>query len=287
MRAFLLGLLATAPGCLFTSNNVNVGQVPRATMPFATGAPDTGVAELTAGASALPSVTKPKSTSLGSGAELPDAQIRAEGRFRLTNNFYLGAMYERGVGHRQVDPALPTLSSGNVSGFGVLLGGSIPLGADPNLRLGWTATATHWTVPYDQYSTVTLDVLGHVVGVAQVVSSDTGSTSTLGLGLWPSYKFGQLRVFGGGYLTQRPTVHLFTKDSTYIDPLLVASASQDVVDNDEVDLVVGAGAEYLVTPELSLTAIANQEVLGSVMRLGPSLQLGISVRIGDRGPTTR
>jgi hypothetical protein len=198
----IVALLAVTPACLIESRNVNIGQVPRANIPFATAAPTSGVAELTAGASSLPSVANAKSTNRGSGAEVPKVQGRAEARIRVTDALFIGGVYEHGFGHQQVDESLPALRSGNVSGFGLMFGGTITPNESSPWRIGWTANAMRWTVPYDQYSTVTVSALGFVTGVSQFQSSSSDTTETLGFGLWPSYAFGQLRLFGGGYATQ-------------------------------------------------------------------------------------
>jgi hypothetical protein len=274
--------LLVLPACVVTSSNVNVGQVPRAAMPFSTAAPTSGLVEVTAGASALPTVTKAKTTYYGSGAEIPQSQMRAEARIRVLENGFIGLIYEHGFGHKAVDPALPPVDHGNTSGFGLMIGGSIKLNPTEHFSIGWTATAMRWEVPYDQYSRVTLETNGHVTYIGQGTRSDSDTTRTLGLGLWPSYRAGQVRIFGGGYFTQRPTVHLFTSDSAYITESSIGASSEDVVDNDQVDLVLGAGVEYAVNRALSFTAIVNDEVIGNVMRTGPSIQLALSVRLGER-----
>lgn len=222
----------------------------------------------------------PSSTDDNSGAEVPAAQVRGEARIRVTDHAFIGAMYEQGLGHERVDDRLPEVKDGHVRGFGAMFGGSFA-NAGSNVSIGWTITAMRWTVPYDQYSTVTTDVAGHPLGVSNQESSDTGSTTTFGLGLWPSWRSGQLRVFGGGYVTQRPTVHLFTTDTTYIDPVTIHTESEDVVDASELDAVLGAGVEYAYE-QLSLTAMISQEVVRSVMSTGPTVQLAISVRLGER-----
>lgn len=286
MRTQLLALLALAPACVIESRNVNIGQVPRASVPFVNTAPSHGVVALNAGASSLPTVTNPRSTNTASGAEVPDTQARGELILRPRKNFYFGAVYERGFGHQVVDDSLPASRSGNVSGFGMILGGT--LSADPSspFSLGVNVTAMRWSVPYDQYTTATIDFAGLVSGVSQFESSDVDSTGTLGLGLWPSYTFGELRVFGGGYITQKPTVHLFTRDTTVVG-VVITSDEQDVIGNEAVDLVLAGGVEYSVTPELAITAIINQEVLGSTMRTGPSIQLAASIRLGHHSADHR
>lgn len=280
VRLHLFALLALAPACIIESRNVNIGQTPRASVPFATAAPTSGVVGITAGASALPTVTGEKSTDRASGAEVPDTQARAELVFRPTKRFFIGGVYERGFGHQVVDESLPAQRNGNVSGFGMILGGTLAADPSSNFSLGVNATFMRWSVPYDQYTTATVDFAGIVTAVSQYQSTDMDSTATFGLGMWPAYTFGQLRVFGGGYATQRPTVHLFTKDTTVIGPV-ITSDEEDVIGNDAIDLVLAAGIEYAVSKEFSLTAMINQEVLGSVMRTGPSVQLAASVRLGE------
>jgi hypothetical protein len=277
MKLVLL-LAFTLGACTFTSHNVNVGQVPHAAMPFATAAPASGVADLTAGGS-VPTIG-PSSTDDNSGAEVPAAQVRGEARIRITDDLFIGTMYEQGVGHASVNDRLPAVKSGHVYGFGAMFGGSFAT-AGSNVSIGWTVTAMRWTIPYDKYSMVNVDLAGHPIGVANEQSSDTGATTTFGLGIWPSWRSGQLRVFGGGYLTQRPTVHLFTTDTTYIDPLVIHTDSEDVVGHEAVDAVLGAGVEYAYE-RLSLTAMISQEVVRSVMRTGPSVQFAVSVRLGER-----
>lgn len=287
MRQLLLVVVAAgAPACIIESQNVNVGQVPRASVPFASTAPTSGVAQFTAGASSMPTVTNPKVTDHTSGAEVPQTQARGELIFRPTRRFYIGGVYERGFGHKQVDDSLPESRNGNVSGFGLILGGTLSADPDSKFSMGFNVALMQWTVPYDQYTTATVDFAGIVTGVSQYMSSDSDSTGTMGIGLWPSYDFGQLRLFGGGFLTQRPTVHLFTKDTTVIGPV-ITSDEEDVVGNDAVDLVLAAGVELAVTKELSFTAILNQEVLGSIMRTGPSLQLAASIRLGTHSSDRR
>lgn len=276
----LVALVALAPACIIESRNVNVGQVNRASVPFTSAAPTSGIVGLTAGASSMPTVTNVKSTNRSSGAEVPDTQGRVELMFRATKNFFLGAVYEQGFGHQVVDESLPASRNGNVSGMGVMFGGTLAADPSSNFSLGVNATMMRWTVPYDQYTTATVDFAGIVTGVSQYMSSDSDSVGTLGLGLWPSYKAGQLRIFGGGYVTQRPTVHLFTKDTTVIGPV-ITSEEEDVIGNEAVDLVLAAGVDIAFSKEFSLTAIINQEVLGSIMRTGPSLQLAATIRLGE------
>jgi hypothetical protein len=275
----LVAVLAVAPACIIESRNVNVGQVPRASVPFANTAPTHGVVALNAGASSMPTVTDATSTNRASGAEVPDTQARGELIFRPTRRFYVGGVFERGFGHQVVDESLPASRSGNVTGFGMIFGGTLIADPSSNFSLGLNVTLMNWSVPYDQYTTATVDFAGIVTGVSQYMSSDTDSTGTIGLGLWPSYTFGELRLFGGGYVTQKPTVNLFTKDTTVVGPV-ITSDEEDVIGNDAVDLVLAAGAEYSITPEFAITAIINQEVLGSTMRTGPSIQLAASIRLG-------
>lgn len=275
----IVALLAITPACLIESRNVNVGQVNRASVPFASTAPTNGIVSLTAGASALPTVTEVTSTDRASGAEVPDTQGRVELLFRARKNFYIGGVFEQGFGHQVVDESLPASRNGNVSGFGMILGGTLAADASSPFSLGVNVTLMNWTVPYDQYTTATVDFAGIVTGVSQYMSSDSDTTGTIGLGLWPSYNFGNLRVYGGGYVTQRPTVHLFTRDTTVVGPI-ITSEEEDVIGNEAIDLVVAAGVEINVSKEVSFTGIITQEVLGSIMRTGPSLQLGVSVRLG-------
>lgn len=282
----LLALLALAPACIIESRNVNIGQVPRASVPFANAAPSTGVAALTAGASSLPTVTNPKNKDNTSGAEVPDTQARGEVIFRPTKRFFIGGVYERGFGHQVVDESLPSSRNGNVSGFGLILGGTLVADPSSSFSLGVNATMMRWTVPYDQYTTATFNFAGEVIGVDQYMTSDADATATFGLGLWPAYTMGQLRVFGGGYITQRPTVHLFTKDTTVIGPVS-SHDEEEVIGNEAIDLVLAAGIEYAVSKEFTLTAIINQEALGQVMRTGPSLQLAASVRLGEHSADRR
>ena len=277
--------LVVTPACAIESHNVNIGQVPRATVPFANTAP-TSAFTLTAGVSALPTVATPERTDDRSGAEVPAAQGRGELIIRPKKDLYVGVAYEQGFGHQAVDADLPTVHQGNVHGAGFLVGGTLFADPSSNFSLGTNLTAMCWTVPYDQYSTVTVDVLGHV-SVGQSTRSTTDTTCTLGLGLWPSYRFGELRVFGGGYLTQRPTVHMYTTD---VIGAVDGSGIAQVIDNDSIDFVLAVGAEYELSRDLALTAIINQEALGSTMRTGPTLQLAVSLRLGehasDRSPAT-
>ncbi len=228
----------------------------------------------------MPTVTTPKNTDNTSGAEVPDTQIRGELVFRPTKRFFIGAVYEQGLGHQRVDQTLPELRTGNVSGAGLILGGT--LAADPSspFSMGVNLTLMRWSVPYDQYTTATFDFAGILTGVSQYQTHDEDSTGTIGVGLWPSYSFGQARVFGGGYITQRPTVHLFTKDTTVIGPVS-SHDEEEVIGNEAIDLVLAAGVEIALSKEFSLSAIINQEVLGATMRTGPSLQLAASVRLGE------
>ena len=269
-----------APACVIESRNVNVGQVPRSSVPFANTAPSNGVVALNVGASSLPTVTNARSTDRASGAEVPDTQGRGELIFRPRPNFYIGGVFERGFGHQVVDESLPAARRGNVTGVGMIVGGTLSPEPGSRFSFGVTATLMHWTVPYDQYTTATVDVAGLVTGVSQFTTSDSDTTGTIGLGFWPSYTFGELRLFGGGFVTQKPTVALFTRDTTVISPV-IASEGDDVVGNDAIDLVLAAGLEYSITRELALTAIINQEVLGATMRTGPSLQLAASIRLGS------
>lgn len=278
-------LLATVPACIIESRNVNVGQVNRASVPFANTAPTSGIVSMTAGASSLPSVTEATSTDRASGAEVPDTQGRVELVFRPRKRFYIGGVYERGFGHQVVDESLPATRTGNVAGFGMIIGGTLVADPSSPFSLGINATLMSWAVPYDQYTTATVDFAGIVTGVSQYMSSDSDSTGTFGLGLWPSYNLGTVRLFGGGYVTQRPTVHLFTRDTTVIGPV-IETDEEDVIGNEAIDLVVAAGIEVNITKELSFTGIITQEVLGSIMRTGPSLQLGLSVRLGTHGDDT-
>ncbi|MFN0246121.1 MAG: hypothetical protein ACKV2T_04385, partial [Kofleriaceae bacterium] len=263
MRPLLFALIAVAPACIIESRNVNIGQVPRASVPFQNTAPTSGVFAANVGASSMPTVTGATSTNRASGAEVPDTQARGEILFRPTRRFYVGAVYERGFGHQVVDESLPASREGNVVGFGLMLGGTLVAEENSRFSLGVNATLMHWTIPYDQYTTATVDFAGIVTGVSQYMTSQTDSTGTLGLGIWPSYTFGELRLFGGGYITQKPTVHLFTKDTTVVG---ITSEKEEVIGNEAIDLVLAAGLEYNVTPEFAITAIINQEALGSTMR---------------------
>jgi hypothetical protein len=261
--AFAFVVLAI-PACV--GNAQRSVRVPRPSVPMASGQPGDTRAELLAGFSSATEIVAPSVGDTSQAVEIPGTQLRGEFRFRPTKSTFIGVVHDRGIEatSNMPDATQAPVGDGDVLGYGITAGGSIAT-SSPQWRVGVAVEAMVWDVPYVEYQSFS-------DGFTNIVHGDD-LVSTLGVGVTPTYKQGPVTLFGGGFVRNHPTTERKSIGS-------VLDGSGDIR-RGPLNLLVHAGVEYLISPELSGTVIVNQDLTANPVQYGPGLQLALTAKFGS------
>jgi hypothetical protein len=203
MRALGIAVLPVLAGCETYAQH-RAALVPHATPLPTNGQPMDSRGELALGASNVVDRVKPGVGDPDAGVAVPSAQLRGSLAVRVTKDFSIAGVYERGfaAGATKIKPSAPPVDGGDVDGRGVNLTYSIPTGQE-GWRVGVSAELLVWLVPWVQYTTCIDNC-----SVPGFTYMDRGKApvATLGLGITPSYRSGRVTVFGGVLGRNHPTL---------------------------------------------------------------------------------
>ena len=178
--------------------------VPHATPLPTDGQPLQGAGEITIGADNLVDLITPTKGDQTQGDVVPKEQLRANGLFRIGDNFMLGGTFQYGVAQNAtvLSSSEPKIKDANLSGIGVTMAMSLPTG-EPGFRIGLALETTVWSVPWVEYTSC-IDLCT----VPGYTYSQQGSQNVLvaKLAVIPSYRIGAMTYFGGLTLQNQPTI---------------------------------------------------------------------------------
>jgi len=264
-------VLAAVPLVVACVGNVQrSARVPHPSVPNSTGQAMSSQADLSVGASSVTDLVAPSVGDASQAVEVPGTQLRGEFRLRTTANSFVGVVHERGFAStsQQPDSTQAPVGNGDVLGYGVVAGGSVQTSM-PELRIGLIGEFMIWNVPYVEYQTLAPGFPTNYT----IVERGTDSVATLGLGVSPSYKVGQLTAFGGVFARNHPTTLRKEFNTQLVDGGNVESGP--------FNILLDAGVAYDFTKQLSGSLIINQNLTANPVQYGPGLQVALTAKLGD------
>lgn len=267
------GLVACVPPPVYRVQRT--ARVPRPAAPLRTGEPLAGPIELSVGASSIGDVTKPELVDHDAAIELARAQMRAELRIRLGTRGEIAPIYEQAVGMMEpLDATQAPVEEGMPAGIGLATRYSFDAGNGLSFGLGLEAMS--WSIPYVEYRTC-VAYCEENDAPAQQMHHGNENVGTLGLAFVPTYRTGNLALFGGAYARRHPTI-VRKGTEQYVDDY------DEDVSGGVYNVLVHAGIEYRL-PALSVMATVQQNLTSDPVAYGPSFGLAIAFRVPDRKRT--
>jgi len=243
-------------------------RVPRAAAPLRTGEPLAGPIALSVEGIAGGSSELGEETS---ALEVPRQQIRSELRIRI-KRAELAPFYEQAIesSYDALDPTQAPVREGAAStkGFATRYSFATP---DPNLNIGIGMEFLSYTMPYVEYRTcVEWCEENGVSGTTKYTGTE--STGSLAVALTPTYRFGNVAVFGGVYGRRHPTIR---RKGTEVG----MEYDQDIEKGD-MNWLLHAGVE-LNASVFSFSASIQQDLTREPVMYGPSVGLAIAVHVPE------
>jgi hypothetical protein len=249
-------------------------RVPHPAAPLRTGEPLAGPIELSVGASSVADARRPELVDHDASIEVAREQMRAELRIRLAKRGEITAIYEQAnsASMQALDMTQAPVESGAPNGIGLAMRYSIDTG-QPGLSFGVGVEAMSWEIPYVEYRTCVEFCEENDAPLQQMHHGYEG-VSTFGLSLTPTYRRGNLALFGGAYTRRHPTIVRKGEE------LYSTDYDQDV-DAGRYNWLVSAGIEYRL-PIVSFMATVQQNLTRDPVQYGPSFGLAIAFRVPER-----
>jgi hypothetical protein len=275
MRPFLAILPALA-GCVTYAQH-RAAFVPHATPIPHDGQPLEGQGEAALGAVNIADLRRPTAGADNVGDAVPNTTLRGELDMRVTHDFAIGVVHERGLEAtaRPVTTSQPPVNGGDVGGTGVNFQYSLKLGAS-GWRLGLATEILFWAVPWVQYTTCISD--NCPVQGWTTTSDGTDVVPTLATSVTPSYRSGRFTLFGGVTLRNHPTI---PEKIETVDPNSdadVQAGPYNVTLHGGASVELGAGIRALL--------FVHQTVTIDPIRYWPGVGLMLSIPLGrDANPT--
>ena len=249
--------------------------VPHATPQLHSGMPLDSIAELSAGASSVAHLGKPGLGDPEAGVEIPGTQLFGALRLAILDRAAIGLVYQNGLDTtaHPLKSTQPPVDGGNVQGYGVTFDVAISTNS-PNLKVGLGLETMFWHIPYVEYYSC---AAGEACFPYSIQNEGADTTPTIGAAITPSYRMGDVTVFGGVTARQHPTLQQKGMDT---DPLF----EEPEVQSGPFNFIISAGAEVAFggTQKVKASAIAYWDTTQSPAKYGPSLALMITLPIGKR-----
>jgi len=263
-------ILTAATACI--GNTQRAARVPHPGVPLQSGQPMGTPGAVGLGLSNVTDVVAPEVGNPNDAVEVPGTQLRSDLRLRVGARGQLGVHYEHGFAStsQQPDATQLPVGDGDVRGYGMSGGYSFET-STPGLSIGTTFELTVWSVPYSEFSICTNCGAGNMWTFK---NHGRANPTTLGVGVAPSYKQGDLTVFGGVFARNHPT----TQRKEYGDDILFPDAGD--VENGPVNVLVHAGLEYALSPQVSALVLVHQNVISDPVRYGPGVGLALTASLG-------
>jgi hypothetical protein len=274
--AALPALLALcAVGCSLPTESVRRAALVPSLEPIQrSGQPMTTSAEISAGSGSVARVFEPREQEgANAGLVIPRGQGHVAGRFRLTDELDVGAVWLYGSrkGAFSMSDDQPSPDHGNVQGAGLTAHYSAPT-PNPDLRIGVAAEYQRVSVPWVEYRTCVSNCLGKPYTTVRRSQSRVPSRA---LALIPSYRVrDDVVVFGGMTLRNHPTIPR--------ESIEYGSTSSSKLRAGPVNTIASAGVEYQSAfgPRFMLTV--DQPLAGDPIWYGPSFGMGVSIPLGAK-----
>lgn len=267
-HALVPALLASvaAAGCS-TFVEHRAALVPHAAPVQNIGQPNTSRAGVSLGATNIVDLAAPTAGDPNAGVAVPARQMRGAFNLALTRNLTLGFVHERGLASsaQPVKSSLPPLDGRTVVGGGTSLSYSIET-ASP-WRVGVSVELIGWSVPWVEYSTC-IENCGS--SRYTIVTRDRTGVLTAGVGIVPSYRFGDWTVFGGVTARNHPT----------IDEKVISNGFSNDVEDGPFNAIVHAGVAYEADERVRFVVEMHQTVTTDPVAYAPAIGFALDVGFG-------
>ena len=270
MRLLALVLVPAAAACV--GNTQRTVRAPHPGVPLHSGQALAAPASIGVGLSNVTDVVDPSVGNAKDSVAVPATQMRNELRFKVGDRASLGVHYEHGfeATSQQPDPTQAPVGDGDVRGYGMSTSYAFETGT-PGFVIGTMLELTVWSVPYAEYSICTNCIEPFVF-----VDRGRANPMSLGIGVAPSYKSGQLTVFGGLFARNHPT----TRRKEIDDQIILDDEDGDVRDGPR-NLLAHAGLEYALSPTVSALVLVHQNLVSNPVQYGPGIGVGITAKLGN------
>jgi hypothetical protein len=240
-------------------------RVPHPSVPLQSGQPLEGPVEVMAGLSNATDVVKPTVGNDRAAVEVPSTQARGELRFRVGRG-EIALIGEHGFAStsKKPDPTQAPIGDGNVNGRGVAVRYAIKL-SDPRWSIGLDMELMAWNLPYVEYRTCVENCDGVA---ATTVDHGESTIATFGFGITPSYKSGDVTVFGGVYARNHPTVERKGAETNYVD--------FDDVSGGPNNFLIDAGISFAIVKGVNALLVVSQDLTPDPVQYGPGIGLALS-----------
>jgi hypothetical protein len=249
--------------------------VPHATPLPLDGQPLPTSFEASFGADNLVDLVTPSKGDDTQGDVVPKQQLRANGMFRLGDNFMLGGTFQYGVAQNAtvLSPSEPKIEGAKLAGAGLTLAMSAPT-SEPGLRIGLAFETVIWSVPWVEYTTC-IDLCS----VPGYTYSERGNDQILvaKLAVIPSYKTGAMTYFGGLTAQNQPTI---------TEKILTNNPRDDgKVRGGPFNLTAHAGVTVELGAGVRASAFLHQTLTRDPISYGPGIGMSLAIPLGSpRGP---
>lgn len=276
MRTLAFVAIALSAGCgTFVVNRA--ATTPHAVPQMHSGHGLDSTAEVSIGASSLGHLTEPDVGNAAAAVEVPGTQLHGDGRVRLSDNFAVGFVLEDGLESTVARPKgnlQPPVENGDIIGYGIT--GDLSIGtSNPQLRVGLGFDLILWNVPYVEYQTCVDQCIPP--GSFTQIEHGHDNTATVGVSVTPSYRMGDVTIYGGLTARQHPTIE---QKGVEQDPLLDDEAE---VESGPFNLVVSAGAEMAFADgAVKGSILLYQDTTSDPVQYGPGIAAMVTIPIGRR-----
>ncbi len=268
-RGIVLGWVVVA-GCFPPPPVYRVqrsARVPRPTVPLRTGQPLSAPFEVSFGASSLGNTMKPQAGDEMKALEIPRYQLRGELRVRLFERGELAIIHERAIGQAtKIDDTQADVDSGQPWSAGGAIRYAIAPRHSP-WSIGVDAELLHWQIPYVEYRTCIENCGG--IASREETHSRTGELGW-GFGVTPSYRFGDVTLFGGLFYRNHPTIERKGEE--------VGTYDHEEVDHGPVNILVDAGVAMKLGAFTAL-AVVSQDLVDDPVRYGPTFGIALAAAL--------
>jgi hypothetical protein len=267
MRAVAITAIAAA-GCSTYAQH-RAALVPHATPVQTTGQPAAWRGAVSGGASNLADLGKPGVGDPTAGVAIPSRQLRAALTIAATRNLTFSAFREEGLASsaQRIKPTLPPLDDEGVTGMGWGMYYSVDTGSP--WRIGLALELTTWDVPWVEYS----QCIEFCTEPNPVIMT-RGSTGVLqyGIGIVPSYQYGDWSFFGGITGRSHPTIR---------EKVINHGESPDVEEG-AMNAIVHAGVAFEAAERIQFLLEMHHDLTADPVAYAPAIGLSLAIGLGKR-----
>jgi hypothetical protein len=265
-------VLAIVPACLPVPiyKVQRAARVPHPAAPLRSGAPLDAPIEASFGTSSAFDLRAPRLVNHDAAVETPAVQVRGELRIRLGTFGEIHVGTEHALDASPIDRTQAPVTGGHDAwSYNLGLRYAVPLSDE--LFIGLGIESVTWVLPYVEYRSCVMNCDGVPL---QEQDEGTDSLWSVAADITPTYRTGNLTLFGGLHIAPNPTIQRKGSELGALD-----------YDSDlalgPTSFVIHAGAEYKLGP-ISLLAQIQDDLTGDPVSYGPSFGFAIAGRLLDK-----